>query len=165
MLNALAHAAAKDPKTSSVALPPQHGMPMPFNPYLPQQHAFPAGGAGGFMPPNPLMYQLMMQQQQASMMQATFDNNQYIPGAMTGAMTGQLAVYPKTDVKPETVSLGYNQSQSLGGGLEKMPCRARGVPADHTFQTAYFIVKKGTPVSACQKGWTNMCGTSDADCV
>ncbi|GMH85546.1 hypothetical protein TL16_g10264 [Triparma laevis f. inornata] len=91
------------------------------------------------------MYQLMMQQQQASMMQATFDNNQYIPGAMTGVMTGQLAVYPKTDVKPESVSLGYNQSQSLGGGLEKMPCRARGVPADHTFQTAYFIVKKGTP--------------------
>ncbi|GMH93065.1 hypothetical protein TrVE_jg7791 [Triparma verrucosa] len=88
------------------------------------------------------MYQMMFQQQQASMMQARFGGTQFMPAAGMGLIPNALA---KPDVKPETVSLGYASSQSLGGGLEKMPCRARGVPADHTFQTAYFIVKKGTP--------------------
>jgi hypothetical protein len=42
-------------------------------------------------------------------------------------------------------SSSLQEPEVLENGMLKMPCRARGVPSDHTFATAYFLVKKDTP--------------------
>ena len=69
----------------------------------------------------------------------------YQPPVMDSVVAVKKEESPLIPLTKSLVEEEPDKSVQLPDGVYKVPCRARGVPADHTFQTAYFLIKEGTP--------------------